>query len=178
MVALEGRNVKRSQKESMDADAPRLWEVEPLSRVTAVAALRVFHADASNPRPVGRPAKRYRFRSELGHVLGNDERIEAARVALKRAARASGIRLADVLAVGAGTIGLVDPRSGAVIQSPALPRWAGVNLKAALSRSDPDPCSSATTPTSAPWPSTGKEPPTTPATSCTCWPDTRSQWES
>ncbi|GAA1005448.1 ROK family transcriptional regulator [Streptomyces rhizosphaericus] len=121
--------------------------------------------DPDAPRPVGRPAKRYRFRSERGYVLGVDigihkilalcadlsgtirgshrievsadldkaDRITAARTALKRAARTSGIRLADVLAAGAGTTGPVDPHTGTVLRSPALAGWESVNLKEALS---------------------------------------------
>lgn len=121
--------------------------------------------DPDGPRPVGRPAKRYRFRAERGHVLGvdigihkvlalcadlsgtvrgshrievsaelsNADRTDAARVALKRAARASHVRLADVLAVGVGTSGPVDPHTGEVARSPALPVWAGANVRQALS---------------------------------------------
>ncbi|WP_419992732.1 ROK family transcriptional regulator [Streptomyces boninensis] len=121
--------------------------------------------DPDAPRPVGRPAKRYRFRSERGYVLGvdvgihdiralcadlsgtvhgssrtevsaeldNEARIAAARTALKRAARSAKVRLSDVLAVGAGTTGPIDPRTGTVVMSPALPQWKGVNLKEALS---------------------------------------------
>lgn len=123
------------------------------------------------PRPVGRPAKRYRFRSEAGHVLGvdigihkvlalctdlsgavhgthrievsagldNAGRVDAARTALKRAARAAKVRLANVLAVGVGTTGPVDPQSGIVMQSPALPEWAGVNVRQELSGIGPGP---------------------------------------
>ncbi|NUW35604.1 ROK family transcriptional regulator [Nonomuraea sp. SMC257] len=121
--------------------------------------------DPDAPRPVGRPAKRYRFRSELGYVLGvdigihkvlalctdlagnvrgshrievsaelsNADRIQAARTALKRAARASSVRLADILAVGVGTTGPVDPHTGTVVRSPALVGWTGVNVKQELS---------------------------------------------
>lgn len=120
--------------------------------------------DPGAPRPVGRPAKRYRFRAERGYVLGvdigihtvlalcadlsgairgshrievsaelgNAERIEAARTALKRAARASGVRLAEVLAVGAASSGPTNPHIGTVLRSPALPQWEGVNVKEAL----------------------------------------------
>lgn len=121
--------------------------------------------DPDAPRPVGRPAKRYRFRADFGHVIGvdigihkvlalctdlsgairgshrievaadisNADRLAAARTTLKRAARSSGIRLADILAVGVGTTGPVDPASGTVVQSPALPEWAGVNVRHGLS---------------------------------------------
>lgn len=120
--------------------------------------------DADTPRRVGRPAKRYRFRSERGYVLGvdigihkvlalcadlsgtvlarhrievspdldNAGRLEAARTALGCAASASGVHLADVLALGVGTTGPVDPLTGTVVRSPALPRWEGVNLKESL----------------------------------------------
>ncbi|MEV6013795.1 ROK family protein [Streptomyces sp. NPDC051976] len=122
-------------------------------------------SDPDAPRPVGRPAKRYRFRSEHGYVLGvdigihkvlalcadlsghvlgshrievradlgNDERVKAARTALKRAARASSLRLSQVVAIGIGTTGPIDPGATIVSQSPALPQWAGVNLRQALS---------------------------------------------
>lgn len=121
--------------------------------------------DPDAPRQVGRPARRYRFRSEFGYVLGvdigihkvlalctdlsgnirgshrievhaelsNTERLQAARTALKRAARAASVRLTDILAVGVGTTGPIDPDTTTVAQSPALPQWAGVNLRLELS---------------------------------------------
>ncbi|WP_433304540.1 ROK family protein [Actinoplanes sp. CA-030573] len=117
------------------------------------------------PRPVGRPAKRFRFRSEYGFVLGvdigihkvlalctdlaggilgshrvdvsadhsNPERLDATRTALKRAARSASVRLEDVLAIGVGSTGMLDPATGTVIRSPALRRWEGVNLRKELS---------------------------------------------
>lgn len=121
--------------------------------------------DPDAPRPVGRPAKRFRFRAEYGYVLGvdigihkvlalcadlggtvlgshrievsaehsNADRVDVARTALKRAARASNVRLADVLAVGAGTTGPIDPSTGTVARSPALLQWSGVDVRQALS---------------------------------------------
>jgi len=121
--------------------------------------------DPDAPRPVGRPAKRYRFRPDFGHVIGvdigihkvlalctdlsgsvrgshridvagdvgNADRLDAARTAVKRAARSSGIRLADIRTIGVGTTGPVDPETGTVVQSPALPEWAGVNVRQELS---------------------------------------------
>ncbi|MFI6324778.1 ROK family protein [Nonomuraea sp. NPDC050556] len=183
-----------------------------MSRATTVAALRVIHAEAADPRgggspegltlteiahraaisrpsaedavdelierellaeivpdpdaprPVGRPAKRYRFRAEYGYVVGVDigihkvlalctdlvgtirgshrievsadhskaERVQAARTALKRAARSASVRLVDLLAVGVGTTGPVDPDTGIVVRSPALPDWANVNVREEL----------------------------------------------
>ncbi|MBD3003946.1 ROK family protein [Streptomyces sp. 5-10] len=117
--------------------------------------------DPDAPRPVGRPAKRYRFRAEYGAVIGvdigihkvlalctdlvgtirgshrievsaehgNAERVQAARTALKRAARAASVRLADVLAVGVGTTGPVHPNTGTIALSPALPEWSGVDIQ-------------------------------------------------
>ncbi|GAB3976427.1 ROK family transcriptional regulator [Actinoallomurus acanthiterrae] len=139
---------------------------EAVNELNGRGLVAEIEPDPNAPRPVGRPAKRYRFCSELGYVLGvdigihkvlalctdlagnvrgshrievsaevsNADRIEAARTALKRAARAaSGVRLADILAIGVGTTGPVDPHTGTVLRSPALTGWAGMNLRRDLS---------------------------------------------
>ncbi|MEV6013800.1 ROK family protein [Streptomyces sp. NPDC051976] len=147
------------------ADVSRPMAEEALTELRERDLVVEIMPDPDAPRTVGRPAKRYRFNSEFGYVLGvdigihkvlalctdlsgtlrgshrvevsadldNSSRIDAARVALKRAARAGHARLSDVLAVGVGTTGPVDPRTGEVVQSPALLQWSGVDLRQELS---------------------------------------------
>ncbi len=71
-------------------------------------------------------------RIEVSAEHSNAERVQAARTALKRAARAASVRLADVLAVGVGTTGPVDPNTGTIALSPALPEWSGVDIRKEL----------------------------------------------
>lgn len=110
------------------------------------------------PRPVGRPAKRYRFRPDAGHVAGLEigalralclvadlrgEIVGRARVVLAPEMSAPE-RLAAALAVldstvrgfpnmralGVGTIGVV--AEGKVVRGDRLPGWTGVDLAVAL----------------------------------------------
>ncbi|OXM43544.1 ROK family transcriptional regulator [Amycolatopsis alba] len=108
------------------------------------------------PRPVGRPAKRYRFRPEAGHVAGLEvgrhralclvadlrgEVIGRATAELtpemdatdrlgaaRRALGAAVEGLENVRALGIGTTGVVS--GGKVVRDDRLPGWAGVDLPA------------------------------------------------
>ncbi|MFE0153923.1 ROK family protein [Nonomuraea sp. NPDC059007] len=114
------------------------------------------------PRAVGRPAKRYRFRAEAGHVVGLDigphkvlavtadlkgtivdtrrsavtpATDPAARIAAAKAVVRRSLRSAgvsSVRALGVGTTGVVDPAVGKVVLSDRLPAWTGMDLRSAL----------------------------------------------
>ncbi|MFI6907100.1 ROK family protein [Nonomuraea sp. NPDC050394] len=114
------------------------------------------------PRSVGRPAKRYRFRAEAGHVVGLDigpHKVlavtadlkgtivdtrrsavtpgtdPAARIAAAKAVVRRSLRSAgvsSVRALGVGTTGVVDPAVGKVVLSDRLPAWTGMDLRSAL----------------------------------------------
>ncbi|MFI6601953.1 ROK family protein [Nonomuraea sp. NPDC050536] len=111
------------------------------------------------PGVMGRPARRYRFRADAGHVLGldigvhkilatvadldgravasgrtsagtgttKDARLAAVTRAVEAALLAAGLTYADIWAVAAGTVGVVD-REGTITQVESLPDWAGVDL--------------------------------------------------
>ncbi|MFF5207664.1 ROK family transcriptional regulator [Streptosporangium sp. NPDC000396] len=111
------------------------------------------------PGVMGRPARRYRFRSEAGYVLGLDigvhkvlaaitdlngeviasgrtavgaetprqERLAAVDRAIAACLAMSNVPVADIWAVTAGTVGVVD-REGQVTTVYSIPDWAGVDL--------------------------------------------------
>ncbi|WP_433259637.1 ROK family transcriptional regulator (plasmid) [Streptosporangium sp. CA-135522] len=110
------------------------------------------------PRPVGRPAKRYRFRPEAGHLAGVDigphkvlclvanlrgdivasaradvrpEMSAVERLAATRSVIEQAVRgRANVRALGVGITGIVS--AGKVVLSSRLPDWEGLDLAAAL----------------------------------------------
>ncbi|MGP3982506.1 ROK family transcriptional regulator [Streptomyces sp. KR80] len=116
------------------------------------------------PRPVGRPAKRYRFRENAGCLAGLDigphkvlclvsdlrgEIVGSARVdvrpemsaAQRLAAAHSAVKEATggrrVRVLGVGTTGIVS--AGKVVRSDRLPDWEGVDLVAELGSGRPYP---------------------------------------
>ncbi len=117
------------------------------------------------PRPVGRPAKRYRFRPDAGHVAGLDigphkalcivadlrgdiveharadlspEMSASARLGIARDVVDSATRgFGNVRGLGVGTTGVVS--DGKVVRSDRLPDWTGVDLPAELGAGRPYP---------------------------------------
>jgi predicted NBD/HSP70 family sugar kinase len=112
-------------------------------------------ADESVARRQGRPARRFRFRAEAGHLLGLD--IGAHRVAALLAdldgrvigsqakdvdetapaeelLRREGVARGSLRAVGVATPGIVEA-DGTVRLCAALPEWTGLRLGERLSRS-------------------------------------------
>lgn len=158
-----------------DADELTLTELVGLSKISRptieeiVATLEtdglaeevVPPADA--PRPVGRPAKRYRFRPEAGYLAGLDigphkvlcvaadlrgdivscareevspELSADQRLAAARAVLAEATKgLDNVRALGIGTTGVVS--GGKVVVSERLSDWQGTDLAGAFSGSYP-----------------------------------------
>ncbi|MDP9862526.1 MULTISPECIES: ROK family transcriptional regulator [Streptosporangium] len=114
---------------------------------------------------MGRPARRYRFRSDAGYVLGLDigvdkvraaitdlngeviaggrtavgaetprqERLDAVDRAIAACLAMSNVPVADIWAITAGTVGVVD-LEGRVTTVYAIPDWAGVDLPGHLGR--------------------------------------------
>ncbi len=110
------------------------------------------------PRPVGRPAKRFRFRRDAGHLAGLDigphkvlclvadlrgdivasaraevtpEMSAAERLAAARAVVTRATRgLGNVRALGVGTTGVV--ANGKIVVSDRLPDWQGLDLAGEL----------------------------------------------
>ncbi|WP_327090408.1 ROK family protein [Nonomuraea sp. NBC_01738] len=140
-----------------------------LSRASAVEVIadlmkRGWVAEVPPERGgLGRPARRYRFRADAGHVLGidvgvhkvlaavtdlngtivasgrtsvspdvpRDERLAAIDRAVAACLAMAGLRQADIWAVTAGTVGVVD-LEGRVVTVHAIPDWTGVDLAAHL----------------------------------------------
>ncbi|MGA5097050.1 ROK family protein [Streptomyces lavendulocolor] len=130
-------------------------------------AAEVF-PDPDAPRQIGRPARRFRFHAEAGHVLGLDigahkilaiaadlrgttvasHRVEldpelpaADRLAAAAAAITACRSAADVesfTSILVGTTGIVDPK-GAVRLSAAIPGWTGLDLKTEITALLPHP---------------------------------------
>ncbi|MDF5752680.1 ROK family protein [Spongiactinospora sp. TRM90649] len=142
-----------------------------LSRQTVEAVLeeliaRGLAAEAAPSEGApGRPARRFRFRAEAGHVLGLDvgahqalalltdldgtvvaterapvspdapaaDRLAALRAVAESCLGAAGIVRTTLLAVAAGTSGVVD-RTGRVTLAGSLPGWTGLDLAGSVGR--------------------------------------------
>ncbi|MFI6289931.1 ROK family transcriptional regulator [Nonomuraea sp. NPDC050790] len=116
------------------------------------------------PRPVGRPAKRYRFRPEAGHLAGVDigphkvlclvtdlrgdivssaraevdpEMSAADRLAAAREVIERATRGHRLRALGVGTTGVIS--EGKVVVSDRLPDWQGLDLAGELGSGRPYP---------------------------------------
>jgi predicted NBD/HSP70 family sugar kinase len=116
------------------------------------------------PRPVGRPAKRFRFRRDAAHLAGLDigahkvlclvadlrgdivvsaradvrpDMSAAERLAAARAVVEEATRGRDVRALGVGTTGVVS--AGKVVVSNRLPDWQGLDLAGELGAGRPYP---------------------------------------
>ncbi len=72
-------------------------------------------------------------------MLRPDPLLSLVRARVSATLRGAGIPRSKLLAVGIGTPGIIDPKSGAMSLAPALPEWEGLNPAVRLSASFPCP---------------------------------------